>query len=445
MDQDKISQLKQNFTGQIILPGDPDYDLASTTMVVKGSPAIVLRPRTPADVAAAIMYARENSLIISIKSGGHSVNAYGTNNGGLVIDMALMNDLEVIDKSRNLIRIGSGNTWGEVAEFLKPHGLAISSGDTKSVGVGGLTLGGGIGWMVRQVGLAIDSLKGAEIVTADGQTLQLSETENSDLFWAIRGGGGNFGVITSFEFEAHKLGKVFGGPIIYAFENLEGVIKGWRDCMRQAPEELSTMLLAMMGFNGGPPTLLALCCYANDDEIAFKKAIDPLLNIGKVVQNGITLKDYADVLEEAHPPQGIKVVVNNALVENFSDEIITAIASLFNDKSGPVLQIRSLGGAMNRIGSEATAFAHRNSEALILCPTFVAPNATESEIKQALKPWETIAAFSKGSYVNFVSEETAKHLSENYPAATLSRLMEIKKNYDPENVFSRNYNIKPKN
>jgi FAD/FMN-containing dehydrogenase len=443
MDQTQISQLKENFSGQIILPGDKDYGQASTTMVVKGAPGLVLRPKTSRDVAAAIKFAKDSSLIISIKGGGHGVGGQATNIGGLVIDLVLMKDIEIIDREKKLVRVGAGNAWGEVASFLQPYGLAISSGDTKSVGVGGLTLGAGVGWMVRQVGLAIDNLRGAEIVTADGQVLRLSESENSDLFWAIRGGGGNFGVVTSFEFEAHLTGKVFAGPIVYAFENLEGVIKGWRDCMRQAPEELTTMLLAMVGFNGGPPTLLVLCCYSGDNEAAANKALEPLLKIGKVAQNGVTLKDYADVLEEAHPPAGVKVMVNNVLVDDFSDEMISVIVGLFSNKSGPILQIRSLGGAVNRVAQEATAFAHRNSEAMVLCPTFVPLTATASEINEALRPWQAIAAFGQGSYVNFVSEETDKNLAANYPPATLDRLRKIKKIYDPGNIFSRNYNIKP--
>lgn len=443
MDQEKINLLKSSFSGQVILPGDQDYDKASATIILKGAPVIVLRPKISSDVVAAVKYGRDNSLTISIKSGGHGMSGYGTNNGGLVIDLSLMKEVKLIDKDKNLARIGAGTTWGEVAQALKPYHLAISSGDTKSVGVGGLTLGGGIGWMVRKYGLAIDSLKAAEIVTADGRILKLSENENPDLFWAIRGGGGNFGVVTNFEFEAHPTNKVWAGPIVYAFENLEGVIMGWRDCMRQAPEELSTMLLAMVGFNGGPPTLLALCCYAGDDETTAKQALEPLLKIGKVVQNGVALKDYSDVLEEAHPPGNIKVVVNNVLVENFSDEVIAAIVSMFSDKSGPVLQIRSLGAAFSHISSEATAFGHRNSEALILCPTFVSPTATATEINEALRPWQAIAPFGHGSYVNFVTEENDKNLNTNYMPATLERLKSIKQIYDPENIFHRNFNIKP--
>lgn len=444
MDQAQLNQLKQIFAGQVILPGDKDYDLASTTMVVKGAPAIVLRPKTAQDVVSAIQFGKNNSLDISIKGGGHGMAGQGTNNGGLVIDMLLMKGVEVIDKEKNLVKVAAGNTWGEVAQALKPYGLAISSGDTKSVGVGGLTLGAGIGWMVRKVGLAIDNLRAAEIVTADGQVLNLSESENSDLFWAIRGGGGNFGVVTSFTFEAHPTGKVWAGPIIYAFENIEGAIKGWRDCMRTAPEELTTMLLVMGSFPpGSPPALLVMTCFAGEDEAQAKAAIDPLLKIGKVVQNNVTLKDYAEVLEEAHPPVGIKVVVNNVIVDDFNDEVIQTIAATFSDKGGPVLQIRSLGGAINRMSPEATAFAHRNSEALVLCPTFVSPTATATEINEALRPWQSIAAAGNGSYVNFVSEESDKGLNSNYPQATLERLRKIKKTYDPDNIFRRNYNIKP--
>jgi FAD/FMN-containing dehydrogenase len=445
MDQNQLIQFKQNFSGQIILPGDPDYDRASTTLVMKGAPEAVMRPKSPADVAAAIKFARGNSLVISVKSGGHGMHGYGTNNGGLVIDMVLMKGVEVIDKDKSLVRVGTGNTWHEVALALKGHGLAVSSGDTKTVGVGGLTVGGGIGWMVRKFGLTIDSMRGAEIVTADGSVLKLSETENSDLFWAIRGGGGNFGVLTSFEFEAHKVGKVYAGAIVYSFDDLQNVMKGWRDCMRTAPDELTTMLLAMQSFNGAPPTLIVLCCYAGDNETEAEAAIEPLLKIGKVLQNNVTLKDYVDVLEDAHPPGNIKIVVNNAIIKEFTDEIIQKIVGLFGYKGGPVLQIRSLGGAINRVASEATAFAHRTGEVLVLSPAFLPPTATPDQIEEALRPWRTIAAFSQGSYVNFVSEESGKHLADSYPKNTLDRLVEIKRKYDPDNTFKKNFNIKPNN
>jgi FAD/FMN-containing dehydrogenase len=195
-----LDTLQQNFSGDIILPGAAGYGEASKTILARGAPAIVVRPKTPNDIAMAITFARDNSLILSIRSGGHSEAGFSTNTGGLMIDLAHMNTVDVIDAEKHLVCIGGGAKWGNVAKTLEAHHLAISSGDTMTVGVGGLTLGGGFGLMVRKHGLAIDSLRGAEIVTANGEVLHISTIEHPDLFWAIRGGGGNFGVVTSLNF-----------------------------------------------------------------------------------------------------------------------------------------------------------------------------------------------------------------------------------------------------
>jgi FAD/FMN-containing dehydrogenase len=430
----------ENFSGQIIEPSSPDYEQARTVMMGKGSPALVLRPKNPADVALAIQHARANSLPISVRSGGHSAAAFGTNDGGLVIDLALMNQVELIDEGSGLVRVGAGAKWGDVANHLKQYGLALSSGDTKSVGVGGLTLGGGIGWMVKKYGLAIDSLIGAEIATADRQLLSINEKDNPDLFWAIRGGGGNFGVVTSFEFQAHKVGKVFAGPIIYKPENIGQFLAAWRDYLRTADESLSIILNLMPTFAGNPPMILMLCCYAEDDEARANAAIEPLLKIGTVTQNGFTRKDYADVLEEAHPPQGIKAVVNNILVNEFSDGLIAAVEKAY--ARGSLFQIRNLGGAFGRVSPEATAFAHRKAETLILSPTFLQPTATTADVQAALQPWRTVEAFGDGAYVQFISEQTDKATVLTYPKATHQRLLEIKRKYDPDNIFYLNINIK---
>ena len=438
-----IDALKQNFFGTIIMPTDDAYEEARKSYVSKGTPAIVLRPNTSGDVVVALQFAKSNSLIISIRSGGHSVAGFCTNNGGIIIDLSMMNTVEVIDKVNSIVRIGAGATWKKVAATLQEHGLALSSGDSTSVGVGGLALGGGIGWMVRKYGLTIDSLKAAEIVTADGKILRTAATEYPDLFWAIRGGGGNFGIVTYFEFAAKPVDKVFSGMIIYAMENLSGLLKGWRDVMRASSEDLTVMFLVMPSFFGNPPSAIAWCCYAGDDETEAMKSIDPLLHIGTVVQNTVIKKNYADVLEEPHPPEGVKAIVTNGFVEQINDELIHAIASTHGKEVGPALQLRYVKGAMNRINSDATAFAHRSGEILLISAAFVPLEATQSEIDQAMIPWRTISPFTKGAYVNFFSSVNKEDIAVVYPQETYNRLAAVKKIYDPQNVFNQNYNIKP--
>lgn len=438
-----IDALQQNFFGTIILPNDDAYEQARKSYVGSGSPAIVLRPNTTGDVVVALQFAKSNSLIVSIRSGGHSVAGFCTNNGGIVIDLSAINTVELIDKQNNIVRIGTGAIWKKVAGTLHEYGLALSSGDSTSVGVGGLALGGGIGWMVRKYGLTIDSLKSAEIVTADGKILRTTATEYPDLFWAIRGGGGNFGIVTHFEFAAKPVGKVFSGMIIYAMENLSALLKGWRDVMRASSEDLTVMFLMMPSFFGNPPSAIAWCCFAGDDETAAMKAIDPLLHIGTVVQNMVVKKNYADVLEEPHPPEGVKAIVTNGFVEQLSDELIHAIASTHGKEVGPVLQLRYVQGAMNRVDPGATAFAHRSSEILLISAAFVPLGAAESEISQALTPWKTIAPFTNGAYVNFFSSADKDNIAAAYPKETYNRLAAIKKMYDPQNIFNQNYNISP--
>jgi FAD/FMN-containing dehydrogenase len=445
MDHTNIRTLQQEFSGELIMPGDDAYEQASASYVVKGSPALVLRPKSAADVVKAIHFARTNSLTISVRSGGHSVAGFGTNNGGVVIDLSAIDTIDVIDAAKHIVRIGSGATWKKVATALQEHGLALSSGDTSSVGVGGLALGGGIGWMVRKYGLTIDCLVAAEIVTADGRILRVHGDEHSDLFWAIRGGGGNFGIITHFEFAAHPVRHVYSGMIIYKPENLPALLRGWRDYMRIASEDLTVMFLLLPSMMGNPPAAIAWCCYAGDDDTAAMKTIDPLLHIGTVVQNMVTKKNYSDVLEEPHPPEGMNIIIKNGFVENLNDDLIAEIAAHYGKETSPALQIRYIDGALKRVSSDATAFAHRNSEAMLVPAFFLPSDIAESDIDKAMAPWKAIAPYISGAYVNFFSTATEEEVAVCYPKATYDRLSRIKTTYDPQNIFNQNYNVKPKN
>src|SRR5690242_14121905 len=219
-----LEEIKTRIAGEVIAPSSPSYDERRRVFNRTGSPAVIVRAQGSEDIAAAIRFAREHHLALSVRSGGHGLSGQATNDGGLVIDLTLLNTVQVLDQERHLVRIGAGARWGDAAKALAPHGLAISSGDTNQVGVGGLTLGGGIGWMVRTYGLTIDSLVAADIVTADGRALRVSTDEHPDLFWAIRGGGGNFGVVTSFDFQAHPIREIVGGSVIYDPAEAEPVL-----------------------------------------------------------------------------------------------------------------------------------------------------------------------------------------------------------------------------
>lgn len=439
-----LDVLRQDVAGEVLAPGDAGYDDACVTYAAKGEPEVVVRPRDAAEVAAALRHAVSNSLVVSVRSGGHSALGFGTNTGGLVIDLTAVNGVEVLDPTEGFVRIGAGATWGEVAAGLQQHGLALSSGDTRSVGVGGLTLGGGVGWLVRKHGLTIDSMVAAEVVTADGRILRASEHENPDLFWAIRGGGGNFGVVVSFDFVAQPLRTVHAGTIAYRLDDLQLLLKGWREHMRTAPEELSTTFVLMPAFGGNPAAAMVFCCYAGDDNDTAMAAIDPLLRVGTVTHTDIAHKDYAEMLEDAqHPPEGIRMIVQNTLVPSLSDEIIADLDAAYGAGESGVVFLRALGGAVTRVAPESTAFAHRGAEAMVVSGTIVPADASDAEVDVAMKPWRTIVSSGSGAYANFQGTATDEDIAAIYPPATYARLAGVKTAYDPTNLFNLNHNIKP--
>jgi FAD/FMN-containing dehydrogenase len=426
-------------------PGDDGYAEAATTYLRTGRPALIIQPRTVDDVAAAIQYAVDNGLLLSVKSGGHSVLAFGTNDDGVVIDLSGFNSIDVLDEVAGHVRIGTGAVWGDVATTLAKHGLSLTSGDTKSVGVGGLTLGGGVGWMVRNHGLTIDSLLAADIVTVRGQALRLSATENPDLFWAIRGGGGNFGVATHLEFMAQRVTTVHAGTITYSVDGVPALLSGWRDAHRTAPEQLNSTLVLMPAFGAEMPAMaMGMVCFAGPDKAAADAAFAPLLTLDGLVNAEITEKPYPDVLEEAHPPPGVKAMTTNTLVESVTDDVIAAVTEWYAaGTAGQLAFIRALGGAVTRVPADATAFAHRTAEAMIVGAAFLPEDATDEQLVAAIRPFDAVKAYGLGAYSGFLGTATDDDLAAIYPPQTLTRLQEVKREHDPANVLRQNFNIRP--
>lgn len=443
MELPNLDTLKQNFSGEIITPEDAAYDSVRSSFSYEGSPAAVLRPRTSGDVASVVRFAKDAELILSVRSGGHGGGGFSTNKDGVVIDLALMNQIEVIDGTKRIVRIGSGATWGQVSSNLQSRNWAISSGDTKSVGVGGLTLGGGIGWMVRKFGLALDNVVGVEVVTASGEVLIANETENPDLFWATRGGGGNFGVVTYFEFVAQPVKKFFTGTFIFDTSNIRELLAGWRDYMRTATDDLNSTVMVMPSFGGNPPSVMMLNCFHCETETQAQEVFAPLLKRGKLLSQTIAEKKYMDVLEDAHKPEGIEIISHNAFAKDLSDELIALMAANHGQETSPMLMLRYLKGALNDVAVDATAFAHRDAEIMLMSVGFFPMPAPATAAPELLEKWNLYKPYTQGTYINFSIEMSPEVIANIYPEKTYRRLAEIKKKYDPGNLFRQNFNIKP--
>jgi FAD/FMN-containing dehydrogenase len=438
--------LRRDFGGDIIEPGTAGYESASRTVLAAGSPAYVLRPESTADVRAGVTFARDAGMVLSVRGGGHGFPGFGTNAGGVVLDLSRLAAVEVIDDERHLVRIGGGATWGQVVDALAPHGLAISSGDTRSVGVGGLTLGGGIGWKVRKHGLALDNLVGAEVVGADGEVLHAGPDENAELFWALRGGGGNFGVVTAFEFRAHPTTDVFFGTITFPAEELPSVLRGWADHLRSAPDELTSTVAFANPFLGGPNApVQVLVAFDGDDPDRAARAIDPIRRLGTVLEDDVRLEPYGDILEEGlTPPPGIQIVTRNALVDQDSvPKVLQILAEVGAAEGSPVIAVRSVGGAVSRVPEDATAYAHRSAELMFVTTYVGPPPAIESARPRMADLWESLEPHVNGAYANFLSTATDDDLATVYPAETYQRLAAVKQELDPENLFAGNLNVRP--
>lgn len=441
-----LDTLSRDFSGDVIAPGHPEYAARSGVLLAPGAPAVILRPSSVGGVQAAVKYAAASGLALAVRGGGHSFAGFGTNDGGVVIDLAMLAGVEIVAGGWNVVRVGGGATWGQVSTALAPHGLAISSGDTKGVGVGGLTLAGGIGWKVRKYGLALDNLVRAEVVTAEGRVVTADEDENAELFWAVRGGGGNVGIVTAFEFAAHPTTDVFHGKIAFPGAQAEQVIHGWAEYMRTAPEDLTAIAVFANPFAGGPDAPVEiLVTFDGDSPDAAGAALDPIRRLGTVIADDVTLKPYGDVLEEAQAmPPGFRFHSRNAFVERAgTDAALRILCELGATAGTPFIIIRSLGAALARVAEDATAFAHRRAE-LMIGTASVGPDPVVQAALPALDAvWDRLAPHVSGTYPNFNSTADDADVTAAYPTDTLKHLAAVKRQYDPSNLFSANYNVRP--
>ncbi len=448
-----IPSLRAAVAGPVIVPGDPDYDAARRVFAgdIDRHPLVVVRAATAADVARVVALAREAGLELAVRSGGHSAAGHSTTEGGVLLDLAALKQVEVDAEGRSAWA-EPGLTAGELTGALHAHGLAVGFGDTGSVGIGGITLGGGVGYLVRKYGLTIDSLLAADVVTADGELVRADASSHPDLFWAIRGGGGNFGVATRFQFRLNPVGTVVGGMLVLP-ATVDSIV-GFIEAAAAAPDALSTIVNVMpappLPFlapeHHGRLIVMALLVHAGELD-AGERAMAPFRALASPLADMLRPMPYPEI----YPPEdpGYRPMATNRTF--FMDRVGSGEAATMinrleaSDAALRVVQLRVLGGAMARVPAEATAFAHRASRIMVNVASFHDGSANDRARRGA---WADELAASlrqgdAGAYVNFLGDEGEARVRAAYPGATWDRLVAVKRRYDPTNLFRLNQNVPP--
>jgi len=451
MELTDVSHVGADLGTPVIAPHDPDYDKARRVFfgTFDRRPALIARPTAAADVARVVSLARESGLELAIRSGGHSGAGHGVSEGGIVLDLSDMRALD-IDPEGRTAWAETGLTAGEYTSAAAAHGLSTGFGDAGSVGIGGITLGGGVGYLVRKHGMTIDDLLAAEIVTADGRLLHVDAESHPDLFWAIRGGGGNFGVATRFQFRLHELESVVGGMLI--LPATPEVIASFVAAAEAAPEELSAVANVMpappLPFvpaqHHGQLVVMATLIYAGAEEPGVR-ALTPFRALASPIADTLRPMPYPEIYPPDDADYRPLAVARSLFLDAFDRGAAELIVERLRAASASmaVAQLRVLGGAMARVPSEATAFAHRQRR-MIVNVAALYPSADEAPLHEA---WVTAFASAlredAGVYVNFLGEEGEARVREAYPGSTWDRLAAIKARYDPTNLFRVNHNIPP--
>jgi UDP-N-acetylenolpyruvoylglucosamine reductase len=458
-----IAGLQAALRGELIQFGDKNYDVARRVYnaMIDRQPRLIARCVDIADVIASVNFAREHNLTLAVRGGSHNVAGFGVCDDGLVIDLSLMKSIRV-DPKRRTARAEGGCTWGDYDHATHAFGLATPSGFVSTTGVGGLTLGGGIGHLARRYGLSCDNLVSADVVTADGSFLTASSEENQDLFWALRGGGGNFGVVTSFEFRLHPVSTVLGGPVFYPIDECENVLRFYRDYIAEAPAEMS----AFFGFHLAPPApfipehlhLVPVCaivaCYSGELERG-EEVVRPLREFGPPAVDLLGRMPYPALnsLFDALLPPGLQHYWQSDFVSDLNDEAIAV-----HVEHGPkvptvpsAMHIYPLDGAIHRVEKHETAFSYRDADFLhMIMGVGEGPEHMPEYISWVRGYWSALRPFSAGgAYVNALIEESGNRVKARHRWVRTTyrdnyeRLVEIKRKYDPNNLFHVNQNIDP--
>jgi FAD/FMN-containing dehydrogenase len=447
----EVARLAEALPGKVTQPGDADYDQNSTVLFdpARCEPAALVRVAAPADIAHVIGFARQHGLELAIRSGGHSSSGHGTVDGGIVIDLRDLDNV-VIDQPTRTAWVGGGATVGAVLKALEPHGLVVGFGDSGDVGVGGIVTGGGVGYLSRLHGTTVDSVLAAEVVLADGRVVIAGPDSEPDLFWAIRGGGGNFGVVTRVQFQARPLTAFTGGMMV--LPGTAETIAAFVAAAQTAPEALSAIAMVMPA----PPApfipdahkdklvLFAMMAFAGADDAAAAalapfRALSPIFD---AVKPGPFLSLYDGPGGE---PPGMPET-RTFFVDRVSKDAARTIVGFLSesDSAMRLVQIRVLGGAVNRVPADATAYAHRDAQIMLFLANFYSDEADRPRRSKWVDDlMSALRQDHEGAYVNFLGDEGPARTRSAYPGPTWDRLRRIKRQYDPENLFRRNQNIPP--
>ena len=453
-----LAEFEQGLRGRLIRPQDEDYDQARTIWNAAHDkrPALIVRCEGVADAMAAVDFARSENLDVAVRGGGHSLPGFSTVDGGIVIDLSGMTAVHVDPAHRTAVAEG-GATWADLDHETQAFGLAVTGGLVSSTGIAGFTLGGGIGWLMRKIGLAADNLIAADIVTADGQLVHASEQENPELLWGLRGGGGNFGIATSLEYRLHPVGPmVMAGPIFFAGDRAEEVLRFYRDWVRELPDEVTTLVNLTTAPPApflpesvhGKPIVAVIAVHAGEPEQG-RALIQPLKDLGDPIADLCDVMPYTmmQTLLDALWERGAHNYFRSAFIDEIDDAAVAAAVERHRAVPSPSSEIhfQHLGGAVARVGEDDTAFGNRSAQ-YVLNVIARTPDAQgfEDSVAWARATTQALEPVSrKGAYVNFMGDAGDDRLRSSYGDANYERLVALKRRYDPTNLFRLNQNIAP--
>lgn len=450
MDQASLKEFSSRCSGVLLRPADPGYDEARRLHngMIDKRPALIARCRGSADVADAVKFARKQGLDIAVRGGGHNVAGMAVCDGGLMIDLSLMKGIQV-DPSTRRARAQPGVNWRELNRETQAHGLAVTGGVVSTTGIAGLTLGGGLGWLMGKHGLALDNLLAAEVVTAAGEIVQASEKENPDLFWALRGGGGNFGVVTWFEYRLHPVGEVTSGLVAHPFDKAGEVLRLYRDATRSAPDELTLFSALLHAPDGSGAKLAAIVAAHSGPLAAGEAALRPIKAFGKPLMNviGPTSYEATNMMLDAGFPAGALNYWKSTFLAELSDAAIDTMIGRFSECPSPMsaMVLEHIHGAAARVAPTDTAFPHRREPYnLLIASEWIDPSESTRNIGWARQTYEAMRPYaSPARYVNYLDADETESATQAAYGPNLPRLRTIKAKYDPQNVFRQNHNIPP--